>query len=454
VSGIFRAHADGRAPGWRRRRRIVAGLVAVSLVAGAACGDDDDEAEAGDGGQEGAAEPANGGEDSGGEGGFALPEELEGDAPESLTIGLTGAYALNFLPVIVAEGAGYFDAIDERFGTDISFQTYGGGVDAQAAFAGGEVPMLVIAPASYTASVLQGEDQISIFNQEVGLGIVASARKDLEEEYGTDIENFADANWCQIGPVGTSNTAAKLLSAAAGLDPDSIEIFSTGSVAAVVPSLQSGQCDIVTGDINSAATGILQDVAYVAANPWVPCDTIPLMGEQVGIPLTTSREFTDQYPELTTAVVAASLWGLRVVQESRDDPEALYEMLPEEMTAELPFETFEAAMELAAPAFDPLTNDGRFTEQTVFDTLWNLQAVELVPRDATVDPSLIFTNEFVNEAYELLGLDPLETVPGDMPEEFPTELGPPSDEAAGAWETLVGEEVDSAGPSAIGDTAC
>lgn len=452
MSGIFRTHVEGRASGWRGRRRIVAGVVVLSLVA-AACGDDDDEA----GGGVDAEQSANGGESSGGggsDGPFALPEEVQGEAPDDLTIGLTGGYALNYLPAIVAEGAGAFDVIDERFGTDISFQIYGGGTDAQAAFAGGEVPMLVITPASYAASVLQGEDQVAIFNHEVGLGIVASARKALEEDHGTDVEEFADAKWCQISPVGTSNTATQLLAASAGLDLDSMDVFTTGSVAAVVPSLQSGQCDIVTGDINSAATGVLQDVSYVAANAWVPCETIPLMGEQLGIPLTTSHEFTTEYPELTTAVVAASLWGLRVVQENRDDPEALYEMLPEEMTSELPFETFEAAMEIAAPAYDPVTNDGRFTQQTVFDTLLNLQAVEAVPRDATIDPSQIFTNEFVNDAYEILGIEPLETVPGEMPAELPTELGPPSDEAAAAWQTLVGDEVDSAGPSAIGETAC
>jgi hypothetical protein len=66
-----------------------------------------------------------------------LPASLTGPSPSSVKIGLAGGYSIQFMPTVLAMGAGYYQQVANRFHTQISFDDYASGTPAEAAFFGG-----------------------------------------------------------------------------------------------------------------------------------------------------------------------------------------------------------------------------------------------------------------------------------------------------------------------------
>jgi hypothetical protein len=370
-----------------------------------------------------------------------LPSSLKGSAPPVVHFGFTGAYAINFLPTEVAIGAGYFDAVAKRFHTSFTYDLYGGAIPAQAAFLGGQDQFLVTSPNVTLAGSLNGKDQYSIFNQAgPQLGIIFSAAQKYKATRGTNIAAFGTAGntWCQISPVGTSNTALQLLAATNHLSVSSLNLTTIGSVAAVLPSLQSGQCTLVSGDVNSAANGIIQGTAYAASNGETPDVTIPLAGEQWGIPITTSHAFTSQYPKFTQALVDALLQGLLVVQANYSNANFIYTLLPAAMQQTYALGTFAQALSLMGDLWNSKFGNGTFALQLLNDSIWLNLATNTVPAGSTIDLSLNFTNKYAIQAWKDLGKT-IPTGPMNGPAKLPTSQGQPSAQMAAAYATLTGK---------------
>lgn len=348
-----------------------------------------------------------------------------GPAPSTVHIGYAGGYSLSFLPMIMAQGAGYFDEISTRFKTKVVVDIYGSGILAEPAFLAGDAQFLVIGANSWMPAVLQGKDQVAIFNEQNSIGIIMSAAVKHKATKGTDMAKFDGATWCQTGPVGTSATSIKLSMGLAGLNPAKQTIVSVGGVSAFTPALASGRCDINSQDTTSAAQQDLDGIGYVVANYNDPALSEKLAGIIFGIPLTTSNAFAEKYPELTQAIVNAAVKGLTTIQKSIDNPNTLYEKLPSDMKKQTTPGLFAQALSYYGPGYSYRLNSGLFSNQGATDTIGLIRATNGIPKDANPDPAKLWTNKFVLQAYTDLGLTPSKDAQNG-PATLDSKLGKPS----------------------------
>jgi NitT/TauT family transport system substrate-binding protein len=346
-------------------------------------------------------------------------------------------------------GAGYYNEVGKRFHTTISFDISSSGSIAEAAFLGGTDQFVVPGTSNYIPAVLEGKDQVGVLNQEIGLGAVFSAPAKYESSRGTDISKFNSGRWCEIGLSGTSASAVALAAAVNNLDLSKLNVTNIGALASVLPELQNGQCVIVATDANSAAEGILQNISYVPLNAANPAVSIPLVGEDLGFPLTTSTGFINRYPQLAQAIVDATVKSLLFIQQNVNNPTAIYNQLPKAMTSALTLPAFEKSFSFFQQAFTPAYNNGSFTSQMIDDTAYITKATKAIPLDAQVDPSKLADNNLVLQAYKDLGLTPPAGSPTG-PETLPTTTGEPTAEAAKAFAILTGQpEPANDGPSKL-----
>jgi hypothetical protein len=382
---------------------------------------------------------------------FVLPASLKGSAPSSVNIGLSGGYSISFLPVLAAMGAGYFNTVAQRFHTTIQFDVYGSGTASEAAFLGGTDQWAVIG-SSATQATTQGKDQVALMNEQMSLGLVFSAPAKYAQTRGQNISAYAGPTWCQIQPSGSSNYTALLLLAVNHIPLSSVNLTTIGSVAAVLPTIQSGQCSITSGDSNSAALGIIQNIAYVAYNTAQSASTVPLAGEILGTSgLTTSHAFISQYPKLAQAIVDAALQGLLFVQANASNPNTIYNILPSAMTATLSLGAFVQTMQLFGSAYtDPRYNNGEFPVQEINDTAYLFAATKTIASLSALNPSQAWSNKLVIQAYKDLNKTPVGG-PATGPAKLPATVGKPSLEAANAYATLTGQPAPpNSGPAPMG----
>jgi ABC-type nitrate/sulfonate/bicarbonate transport system substrate-binding protein len=296
--------------------------------------------------------------------------------------------------------------------------------------------------------VPKGSGQIAVFNQYVSMGAIGSAREAHSADRGTDLSKFRGDTWCQITAIGTTNSLLQLMAAKAGASQSDLNVVTLGSTAATLPALQSGRCDVVTSDLNGAAAGVSNEVSYVVENGNDPCVSIPLQGESIGQPLTTSIDFTKQYPEFTTALIAATIQGLRLVQANLDDPSKLYEMVPPEMKQALNESQFAATVELGKRGFEADFVNGAFTDQEIADTILGAKGSKILPDTLELDPTQLATNKFVQDAYTAMGIVPEGKAQSVAP--LAAKMVQPTDEAAAAYKTLTGVSPgQSSGPSPL-----
>ena len=433
---MFKPTRRGRAVGCG----IVAGTLVVSLVSG--CGSN--------AAQPSSAQSSGSGTttDSAGAGvpAFVLPAGLKGAAPDHVNFVVSPLFS----PVLLAEGAGYFAAVEKRFGTKISIDiSPSGGPPEEAQFLGGSDQWMGIGLPSTLPAMIQSKDQMAVFNLGLSLGTSVLGAKQYEATKGTNIAAYG-ANgvpWCDVTPVGTATTIIRLVAAKYHIDLAQHSLISVGTGAASLPALQSGRCGIIAGD---AASAVSSQGAYVLTNTVEPAPTIALAGEQTGVAVFTSRTFSSKYPELTQAMVDAMVKALIVIQANRQDAKLLYSLLPTILTSNLPYDRFALALTLSPTLYDPKYNDGTYPVQEVNDSWLLNEAAGVIPIGSTMNPSQNYSNKFSIQAYKDLGVT-RPTGAQNGPAEFPTSVGKPSLEMANAFAALTGQPVPANnGPSPLG----
>jgi ABC-type nitrate/sulfonate/bicarbonate transport system substrate-binding protein len=376
-----------------------------------------------------------------------LPPSRKGPAPASIKIDMSGGYQVSYLPTEVAMGAGYFKQVEKRFHTSITFDPYISGSTAEPAFISGADQFTVIGLSSSLPSEVAGRDQVSIFGQGINLAaVMVGALKDKAN--GTDIAKFGPpATWCEIGTAGGSNTAARLEAAKNGFNLSQLKLTNIGSTSATLSTLQSGQCDITSAAQTDAANGLINGSLYIAANLAAPQVSVPLAGEVASTPLQTSMAFAHKYPQLTQAMVDAELEGLRFVQTHLNNTGAIYRALPAAMKAVLPVGAFVEAMTLVGPGLKSTVCSGEFSADQVNDSLTLFKALGTVPSTG-MDPTLVFNNKYVVQAYKDLGVPaPTGATAGVV---IRHTIGKPSSESASAYALLTGQPAPAnSGPSPL-----
>jgi len=380
---------------------------------------------------------------------FVLPASLKGPAPAEVKFVLPPVFG----PALIADGAGYFAAVDARFHTTISVNiSPSGGSPEEAAFLGGSDQWMQIGLPSTTPGMVTGsthQDQLAVFNDGLALGVPVIGAQQYKATKGTSVAAYGKpgVTWCDVTPVGTATTAIKLVAAHYHVDLAGHNLTSVGTGSAILPSFQSGRCAIAAGD---PAVGVLTHTAYILFNSANPGPTISIAGEQTGVPVYTSHAFANAYPQLTQAIVDALLKALTVIQTNVHDTAFLYGLLPQVETSVVPYPNFAEDIRLEGAVYNPKYNDGTFVPQEITDSWVLNEAAGVTPLGSVMSPAANFANKYVIRAYKDLGLT--RPVGGQNgPAVLPTKLGKPSLEMAKAYAELTGQPVPANdGPSPLG----
>jgi hypothetical protein len=299
-----------------------------------------------------------------------------------------------------------------------------------------------------------GKDIVAVLNEAEGFGTVVLGPAKYQASRGINIAAYGGPGntWCQIQPTGISNIVLKLAAATNHVNLANQNVTSVGSVAGVLPAIQSGACQLITGGADAAALGAIQGTAYLIDDTATPTNTIPLAGEQIGAgQVFTSNAFIKQYPKLSQAIMDAMTWGLLVTQQYATDSNVLYAVLPPDMTNQVSLGSFAQQMQIYGSAFSvPAYCNGEFPVQSINDTVALTIAGGSLPVGTAVNPSTAWSNKYVIQAYKDLGKTPVGG-PAAGPATLPTTVGKPSLEAATAYATLLGGAVPAnSGPAPMG----
>jgi ABC-type nitrate/sulfonate/bicarbonate transport system substrate-binding protein len=306
-----------------------------------------------------------------------------------ISVAVSGGDNPAFAPYLIARAQGYFA---DR-GIKIKHDVYASGTLSFSAFAGGGADLCICGSTQVMTAGQQGRDVLAVFNLFIGGAVVFVGAKKHEQSKGTDLAKYAGATWAYTAEGSVSQVFMARAASAKGLSWNKQKHLAVGAVNAFVPSLRSGRADIVAMDVTSAAQAIALGVGYPVFNTNDPATVESIWGEQLGLPLVTTKAFAAKNPDLTQKMVDAMRQGLMDVQrDAGDDKKILSLMPPNFQTANRA--NFPQIWTLVRPAFSKL--DGTFTEKQLADTK-NL-AVATNVLGAGTDVHGYFDNKYAKSA--------------------------------------------------------
>jgi hypothetical protein len=98
---------------------------------------------------------------------------------------------------------------------------------------------------------------------------------------------------------------------------------------------------------------------------------------------------------------------------------------------------FAQALTYFGQGYTPAFDSGEFTLPAINDSLWLQQSTKVIPIGGPINPSKMYTNKYMFQAYRDLGAKPpVGPIAGVV--KVPTTLGKPTAEAATAFSILTG----------------
>jgi ABC-type nitrate/sulfonate/bicarbonate transport system substrate-binding protein len=365
-----------------------------------------------------------------------LPPSLKGPAPATVKIGTTAGYTLNSLPIWLGFGLGYYDEVAKRFHTTINWDAQPSPTAGEAAYIGGADQFSNVGLGNIVPAVLASKDQEAIFQSDISLGVAMTALTKFKATNGSKISAF-NGTWCQLSAAGTSNAADLLEAGLHHLNVNQLNLTTIGGAGPTLPTLQSGSCQLTSADAGSVVTGALSGTTYVVQNLIAPSATIGLVGEYSPLPLSVSHTFATKYEKFTQAIVDATLKGLLYAETNIKNPQRLYSHLPAAMQDSTSLGAFTQGMSYFAQGYTPAFDSGEFTVRGINDSLLIQESTKVIPVGSAINPSKMFTNKYVFQAYKDLGVKP-PTGPIAGVVKVPSTLGKPTAEAATAFALLTG----------------
>ncbi len=312
--------------------------------------------------------------------------------PRKISIALAGGQLTMFAPLLAAMGTKAF----EKRGITIDPQSFGSGVAAFAAFAGGSTEFGLVGANQILVAGASGRDFVGIFNMYHGGAVVFVGAKKFQDR-GTDLKKYDGANWAYTGEGAVSQVFMARAAQAAGLIWEKQGRLAVGGVEAFIPSLQSGRADLVTMDMKSAAQSIKLGIGYPVLNTLDPVVVEPIWGRQLGLPLATTRAFAARNPKLMQDMSDAMREALLAIQANVNDPAAILRMMPADFQ-EANRGDFAEQWALAKMAY--MQTDGTFSDKAIADTVTfaKVTGVLKVPDQVTFDPNRYFDNTWAKQS--------------------------------------------------------
>ncbi|WP_030175964.1 MULTISPECIES: ABC transporter substrate-binding protein [Actinomycetes] len=317
-------------------------------------------------------------------------------APKEVKLATVGSYLTIFSAAWAAENTS-FKEIEEKYGTKLTFQTFGKGADAMTATLGGSVDINTgTSSTDIVEAVLKKQDLVAVDSLFTGPGSVLIGRKDLEASHGTNIKAYDGASWGYTAEGSSAQLHAQKEAEYAGLDWDNQKGIALGSVQAFEPALKSGRTDIAAMDTTSAAIAISNGSGYLVRNMNDLTLHGPVVGPIPGNLVAIPSAFIEKFPEFTQALVTAFVEGLREVQNAKD-ANAAYALMPESFKKVHQNDAqFAVEWDLARPAF--LGTDGGFNQA-------NIDAIAKYIDEDPAQVETAFNDTFVDAAYKEIGVE-------------------------------------------------
>lgn len=333
-----------------------------------------------------------------------VPESIPADVPRpgSLTILTSGTQYPALFGVAFAALNGPLAEVGKQYGVDIKLQTVGSGGAAITALTSGGADMAFVSAPRVLAAIEAGENLVSVFNPFLGNVSILVGAKKYETSIGTDVSKYGDKTWALVAEGGAPAIGAQDAAVAAGLDWTKVNRVITGDDASLIPTLQSGQGDLIVTDPGPAANAVALGIGYVVSNQLDPA-TIASQGHGtvIGVPATVKADFVQKYPQFTQAVVTALVQSF-VALQTASGPEALA-LMPQD---------FQKSRDGAADVWDEewklsqagmVAAFGDFPAQAITNSIDSAKTYGLIT-DVTDAMSSAFNSSFVDQAYKDLGL--------------------------------------------------
>jgi ABC-type nitrate/sulfonate/bicarbonate transport system substrate-binding protein len=368
-------------------RLLMVPIIAIGLLA--ACTSDDDNSspaptevtEAAPGATEDDRPPAS-----------AATDALDDESPGSVVIATVAGYLAPYAPVNLAFGLGYLDEVAQQHDVTIEERALQAGPDVTALFLSGEADFMIQGIAQNVIAANEGRDVVAVMNLGQGPGVVAVGA-DEHESRGTNVAAYADETFGYTREGSSSQTYLKALAERAGLDWSSdLTPLALGGVEGIIPGLASGTADIIMTDAGIAARAVAMGEGYVIFNSYDPDDAEAVWGEQLGVAVASSSEFTQRYPNLTRDIIGALRRASEFIQANIDDPDAIYDASTAEFRENVDRADFAGTWLLSKESF---LVDGTFAPEVVDRTMDLLLDIGAVPEGTQV-PENFFDNSFVS----------------------------------------------------------
>jgi ABC-type nitrate/sulfonate/bicarbonate transport system substrate-binding protein len=220
------------------------------------------------------------------------------------------------------------------------------------------------------------------------------------EERGPDLAKYNGSTWAYTAEGAVSQVFMIKAAQAAGLDWAKQGHLAVGTVDAFIPTLRQGRADIVTMDAKSAAQTMKLGIGYPVFNTMEPDRVEGIWGQQLGLPMVTTRQMVDQDPQLVQDVSDAVREGLVAIQRNSNDAAAVLALMPKQFQ-EVNKDDFAIQWQLFRAAF---AVDGTFSDRALKDTItFAVQTGALKEAQATsVDVAKHFDNRFASKSVAAL----------------------------------------------------
>jgi NitT/TauT family transport system substrate-binding protein len=304
-------------------------------------------------------------------------------------IAVGGKNAFYYLPLTIAEQLGYFK--DE--GLDVKISDFAGGSAALRAVVGGSAE--VVSGAYEHTISLQGKKQY--FRAFVLQGRLPQIALGVSKAKAAQFHSFRDLKGLKIGvsaPGSSTHNLVKQLLTKAGLDPQKdVAIVGVGIGAGAIAAMKNGQIDAIS-NTDPVMTKLEMDGTIM-----VVADTRTQKGTQEiwGAPLPAGclyapEAFVQKYPHvvqaLATAIVRADHW---IAKASATD---VAKVVPESYLLgdrALYLFSFDKVKEA-------ISRDGIISDTGAKATLAALRAFDPGVKEASIELSRTYTNEFAKKA--------------------------------------------------------
>lgn len=327
----------------------------------------------------------------------SLPPNVK--APKSLTISLSGGLQASNAAFFAAEAGPLHDVVTKA-GVQLKTVNSESGSQAMASLVGGSADICVCGTNRALAATAAGERLVGIFTPSLGNGTVVVGAKKYEATLGTNVAGYADKTWGYASTGGTNAVGAQALAESAGLTWSKTKQLAYGDIGAAIPTLQSGQAQLLAMDPAAAAKAVTVGVGYVVANLLDPQTMRKVTGDQYATAMWVRPGFLSDHPDFAQAVVTSFVQSLAALQKS-SSAQALAMMPKDFKAANNDPAAWDQLWRLVQPAI--AGSDGGFHPSVIESTLKSSKAAGAI-KDSTPALRAVFDDALVLKAYTQLGV--------------------------------------------------